>query len=106
MFLKLEAKKIIHSNRKKLLQNKPLKQSDPQKINKPISFLLSVLVGYAFPYFDLWLPISILTSLCRRLKLISSLHSLLIKCSIIGHTNRHERQLEKTRMQNIDPTKR
>ncbi|CAB4404352.1 unnamed protein product [Rhizophagus irregularis] len=84
MFLQLESKKIIRSNQYKILHNKPLKKSDPQKINKTISFLLSVTVGYAFPYFDLWLP-TILSSLCRRPKLISSLHALLTKCSIIGH---------------------
>ncbi|CAB4409047.1 unnamed protein product [Rhizophagus irregularis] len=105
MFLQLESKKIIRSNQYKILHNKPLKKSDPQKINKTISFLLSVTVGYAFPYFDLWLP-TILSSLCRRPKLISSLHALLTKCSIIGHTSRHERRLEKVRMKDIDPTKR
>ncbi|PKK59622.1 hypothetical protein RhiirC2_794577 [Rhizophagus irregularis] len=41
-----------------------------------------------------------------RPKLISSLHALLTKCSIIGHTSRHERRLEKVRMKDIDPTKR
>ncbi|GET55152.1 hypothetical protein GLOIN_2v1761305 [Rhizophagus irregularis DAOM 181602=DAOM 197198] len=105
MLLQLESKKIFRSNRKNKSQNKPLKQSNPQEINKTISFLLSVLIGYAFPYFDLWLPV-VLSSLCRRPKLISSLHALLTKCFIIGHTNRHERRLEKTRMQSIDPTKR
>ncbi|PKC04709.1 hypothetical protein RhiirA5_421879 [Rhizophagus irregularis] len=105
MFLQLESKKIIRSNRKNKLQNKPLKQSNPQEMNKIISFLLSVSIGYAFPYFDLWLPV-ILSSLCRRPKLISSLHALLTKCSVIGYTNRHERRLEKTRMQNVDPAKR
>lgn len=28
------------------------------------------------------------------------------KCSIIGHMNRHERRLEKTRMESADPSKR
>ncbi|POG69339.1 hypothetical protein GLOIN_2v1777165 [Rhizophagus irregularis DAOM 181602=DAOM 197198] len=64
MFLQLELKKIIRSNQYKILHNKPLKKSDPQKINKTISFLLSVTVGYAFPYFDLWLP-TILSSLMK-----------------------------------------
>ncbi|CAB4428284.1 unnamed protein product [Rhizophagus irregularis] len=63
------------------------------------------MVGYAFPYFDLWLP-TILSSLCRRPKLISSLHALLTKCSIIGHTSHHKRRLEKVRMKDIDPIKR
>ncbi|RHZ63303.1 hypothetical protein Glove_330g4 [Diversispora epigaea] len=57
-----------------------------------------------FEKFGEILPI-ILTSLCRRPKLISSLYSLLTKCSILGHTNRHERRLEKNRMQNINSTK-
>ncbi|EXX63431.1 hypothetical protein RirG_152420 [Rhizophagus irregularis DAOM 197198w] len=39
-------------------------------------------------------------------KVISSLHALLTKCLIIGHTSRHERRLEKVRMKDIDPTKR
>ena len=34
------------------------------------------------------------------------MHDLLTKCSIIGHTNRHERRLEKTRMKSADPSKR
>ncbi|RIA92737.1 hypothetical protein C1645_820243 [Glomus cerebriforme] len=85
---------------------KELEDDDFEKLGKlTISFLLSVTVGYAFPYFDLWLP-TILSSLCRRPKLISSLHALLTKCSIIGHTSRHERRLEKARMKDIDPTKR
>ncbi|PKK61624.1 hypothetical protein RhiirC2_791542 [Rhizophagus irregularis] len=105
MFLQLESKKIIRSNQYKILHNKPLKKSDSQKINKTISFLLSVMVGYAFPYFDLWLP-TILSLLCRRPKLISSLHALLTKCSIIEYTSCHERRLEKVRMKDIDPTKR
>ncbi|RHZ70783.1 hypothetical protein Glove_267g23 [Diversispora epigaea] len=102
MFLQLEIKKITRNNQKRILQNKQL---EPQKIYKTISFLLSISIGFAFPYFNLWLS-TILTFLCRRPKLISSLYSLLTKCSILGHTNRHERRLEKNRMQNIDLTKR
>ncbi|RGB30745.1 hypothetical protein C1646_764947 [Rhizophagus diaphanus] len=48
---------------------------------------------------------NVLASLCRRPKLLSSLHDLLTKCSIIGHTNRHKRRLEKIRIKSADPSK-
>ena len=72
---------------------------------KVVSFLASIFVTFTFPSFKIWLP-QIMASLCRKLKLLSSLHALLTKCSIIAHTNRHERQLEKVRMINANPTKR
>src|SRR6266511_4587880 len=97
--------KTIESNRKRYSKNKSLKEFDSQKINHLLSLIISALTNFTFPYLNLWLP-NVLASLCRRPKLISSLHSLLTKCSIIGHTNRHERRLEKARMQNIDSTKR
>ncbi|PKY33084.1 hypothetical protein RhiirB3_451730 [Rhizophagus irregularis] len=82
--------------------------SIPILLKLPTFFMvqtLTLLIGYAFPYFNLWLSV-VLSSLCRRPKLISFLHALLTKCSVIGHTNHHERRLEKIRMQNINPIKR
>ncbi|PKK56971.1 hypothetical protein RhiirC2_798932, partial [Rhizophagus irregularis] len=98
-------RKTAESNRKRLLKEKSLKELDSQKINHLLSLLISALINFTFPYLNLWLP-NVLASLCRRPKLLSSLHDLLTKCSIIGHTNRHERRLEKTRMKSADPSKR
>ncbi|RHZ85387.1 hypothetical protein Glove_66g75 [Diversispora epigaea] len=96
--------KITESNRKQYSNNKPSKKVNLQKVNTLLSLLISSLVNFAFPYSNLWLP-SVLASLCRRPKLLSSLYDLLTKWSIIGRTTRHERRLEKTRMENADPTK-
>ena len=79
--------KTVESNRKRHSDNKPLKKMNLQKVNTLLSLLISSLINFAFPYSNLWLP-SVLASLCRRPKLLSSLHDLLTKCSIIGHTNR------------------
>jgi hypothetical protein len=97
--------KIAELNRKRYSNNKPLKKIDSQKITNFLALFVSSLINFAFPYSNLWLP-NVLASLCRRPRLISSLNDLLTKCSVIGHTTRHERRLEKIRMKDANPSRR
>ncbi|RHZ77244.1 hypothetical protein Glove_184g123 [Diversispora epigaea] len=105
-FINLIAKKKVElTNRKFESQNKPSKQSENTHIIKIVTFLTSVFVTFSFPSLKVWLP-QLMASLSRRPRLLSSFHSLLTKCSVIVHTNRHECRLEKTQMINANPTKR
>jgi len=71
---------------------------------KVVSFLASIFVTFTFSSFKIWLP-QIMANLCWKPKLLTSLHALLTKCSIIAHTNRHKRRLEKVWMINAELAK-
>ena len=97
-------KKLAESNRK----NKTQELSEPTdniRTIKIVLFLVSVFVVFAFPALKVWLP-QVMASLCQKPRLLSSFHALLAKCSVIAHTNRHERRVEKIRIGNVEPTKR
>ncbi|GBC23677.1 uncharacterized protein OCT59_011254 [Rhizophagus irregularis] len=72
---------------------------------KIVTFFVSVLTGIAFPSCNIWLT-NVLSSLARKPKLLSSLHRLLSLWNIVGHSERHERNLEKERINNAVPTQR
>ncbi|EXX53794.1 uncharacterized protein OCT59_002932 [Rhizophagus irregularis] len=72
---------------------------------KIVTFFVSVLTGIAFPSCNIWLT-NVLSSLARKPKLLSSLHRLLSLWNIVGHSEHHERNLEKERINNAVPTQR
>ena len=74
-------------------------------IIKIVTFLASIFINIAFPLYNVWLP-TVLASLAQKPRLISSLHHFLTTCHVIGHTERHERNKEKDRMNNIIPSQR
>ena len=59
----------------------------------------------AFPGLKVWLT-NIMSSLCRKPKLISSLYAILHTANVISHTYSHERRLEKSRLSQINPKNR
>ncbi|RHZ75424.1 hypothetical protein Glove_214g53 [Diversispora epigaea] len=105
LFQKLfEFKKII-TNRKQKQRGNPLKTINLNHIHKIVTLFNSIIFNLAFKNSNLWLP-NILSSLCRKTKLFSSFYKLLVTMGIISHSDRHERRLEKVRMNNINPTER
>ncbi|RHZ83572.1 hypothetical protein Glove_91g99 [Diversispora epigaea] len=91
----ISKKKLKETNHKLKSQNKPLKQFKNIHLIKIVTFLASIFITFTFPSFKIWLP-QVMASLSRRPRLLSSFYVLLVKCSIISHTNRHERRLKKT----------
>uniref|UniRef100_U9T453 Uncharacterized protein n=1 Tax=Rhizophagus irregularis (strain DAOM 181602 / DAOM 197198 / MUCL 43194) TaxID=747089 RepID=U9T453_RHIID len=96
-------KKIIDRQRK--YRKKPLKPLNYEKINKQITFFVSIILNIAFKGWKIWLP-QTMASLCRKPKLLSSLQGILKIVNITSHTQRHERNLEKIRTLLVDPTSR
>ncbi|PKK57315.1 hypothetical protein RhiirC2_826194 [Rhizophagus irregularis] len=93
------------ANEKQLIRKKPTKPLNKIKIKKISTFLTSVIVSLAQKKVKIWLP-TILSSLCRKPRLLSSLHQVLQSVNVVAHTDRHERRLENIRMSAADPTLR
>ncbi|GBC39186.2 hypothetical protein GLOIN_2v1774956 [Rhizophagus irregularis DAOM 181602=DAOM 197198] len=98
-------KKLEISNRKSKSRNKLLKQFDEQQLIKIVTFFVSVLIGIAFPYLQVWFT-KVLLSLSRKPKLNQQFRHLLSTLQISGHTDGQERKLEKVRMKSINPCQR
>ncbi|PKC52752.1 hypothetical protein RhiirA1_480766, partial [Rhizophagus irregularis] len=98
-------KKLEISNRKSKSRNKLLKQFDEQQLIKIVTFFVSVLIGIAFPYLQVWFT-QVLSSLSRKPKLNQQFRRLLSTLQISGHTDGQERKLEKVRMKSINPCQR
>ncbi|GBC39514.2 hypothetical protein GLOIN_2v1480545 [Rhizophagus irregularis DAOM 181602=DAOM 197198] len=102
---KLQEKKIEISNRQQKKRNKPLQTVNHKKLTKVVTFITSILIGFAFPSLKIWLP-RVLASLVRRPRLLSSLCQLLTMCHVTSHIDRYERKLANVRMKNANPTQR
>ena len=72
---------------------------------KTVTFITSMLLGLAFPHLKIWLP-RVLASLGRMPKLLGSFRQLLAICHVSSHSDRHERKLAKTRMEESNPANR
>ncbi|RGB21863.1 hypothetical protein C1646_822773 [Rhizophagus diaphanus] len=70
-------KKLINLNKKQKQCEKPLKQLDVEHITKCVTFFASLIISMAFPYLG-----------------------------ICGHTDSNEHQIEKQRMDKVNPTER
>jgi len=90
----------IQITRKKL--PKPVNQI---KIKKISTFLTSTILSLSQKKVKIWLP-TILSSLCRKPCLLSSLHQVLQSVNVVAHTDCHERRLECKRMSAANPTLR
>ncbi|PKY62217.1 hypothetical protein RhiirA4_488323, partial [Rhizophagus irregularis] len=67
-------KKIVDQQRKH--RKKPLKPLNYEKINKQVTFFVSIILNIAFKGWKIWLPRT-MASLCRKPKLLSSLQGIL-----------------------------
>ena len=68
-------------------------------------FIISMILSITFPGIDIWLT-HIMSSICRKPKLLSSLYTILCTAGVVSHTQRHERRLKKVRMDKINPKER
>ena len=59
----------------------------------------------AFPSINVWLT-HIISSLYKKLKLITSLYAILHTANVISYTQFHESRLEKSRINKVDPKDR
>ena len=64
-----------------------------------------MILSITFPKVDIWLT-HIMSSLCRKPNLLSSLYTILCTAGVVSHTQRHERRLEKVRLEKIKPEER
>lgn len=105
MIITLEKKKHEVINRKRKQRNLELKPFDTFHAEKKSTFLASVILTIAFPGVNIWFT-HVLSSLCRKPKLLSSLYAILYTANVVSHTQSHERRLEKMRMRESQPEKR
>ena len=62
---------------------------------KTVTFIISILLGLAFPHLKIWLP-RVLASLSHMPRLLGSFRQLLTVCHVSSHSDRHKRKLAKT----------
>src|SRR5581483_8364574 len=105
LFIEIFKRKLAVSNKKRKHRGQYTKTLPENTIIKIVTFFVSVLVGIAFPSCGIWLT-NVLSSLARKPKLLSSLHHLLTVWNVIGHSERHERNLEGERINKVIPTQR
>jgi hypothetical protein len=91
--------------RKRKERNLPSPQLDEKKIMKISLFFASVLLGIAFPRWKIWFT-HILSSLCRRPKMVGSLHKILHEVNVVSYVKDHEVRVQKKRMSVTDPRTR
>ncbi|RIB26762.1 hypothetical protein C2G38_2138146 [Gigaspora rosea] len=87
--LKEKRRQVLARKRKE--RNLPSPQLDEKKIGKTSLFFISVLLGIAFPRWKIWFT-HILSSLCRRPKMIGSLHKILHEVNVVSYVRDHEFQ--------------
>ena len=105
MLIEIFKWKLAVSNKKRKQQEQIIKILSENTVTKIVTFFVSVLTGITFPSCDIWLT-NVLSSLARKPKLLSSLHRLLTLWNVIGHSERHERNQERDRINNTVPTQR
>ncbi len=105
LLVEIFKRKLVVSNKKRKYRGQNTKTLPENTIIKIVTFFVSVLVGIAFPSCGIWLT-NVLSSLARKPKLLSSLHRLLTVWNVIGHSERHERNLERERINKVIPTQR
>ncbi|GET01797.1 hypothetical protein GLOIN_2v1482460 [Rhizophagus clarus] len=76
-----------------------------EPIMKTVTFITSMLLGLAFPHLKIWLP-RVLANLSHMPRLLGSFRQLLTVCHVSSHSDRHERKLAKTRMEESNPSNR
>ncbi|RHZ88406.1 hypothetical protein Glove_23g147 [Diversispora epigaea] len=101
----LYQKKLMVCNWQRKRHEKSLKTTNFEEIIKIVTFITSILLGLVFPYLKIWLP-RVLTSLSRIPRLLGSFRQILTVYHVTSHTDRYERKLAKTRIENSDSTKR
>ena len=77
------------ANVKLISRKKPTKPVNQIKIKKISSFLTSIILSLSQKKVKIWLP-TILSSLCRKPRLLSSLHQVLQSVNVVAHTDCHE----------------
>lgn len=78
---------------------------DTTRSEKISTFMISVLLTVGFPSVNIWLT-HMLSSLCHKPNLQSSVYAVLCTANVVSHTSRHEKRLEKARKKKADPKQR
>lgn len=80
-------------------------QLNIKKIQKIVIFICSIIITIGFKNTKIWLT-RMISSLCRKPRLFTTLHDFLSLVNVAGVTRRYERSLETQRMELADPTLR
>ncbi|PKC70635.1 hypothetical protein RhiirA1_454521 [Rhizophagus irregularis] len=95
------ANKIAKSRKKEYVP----KEVNQKKVQKISIMLSSIILTIGFTNTSFWLT-QTLASLCRKPRLLSSLHQILESVGIISHSISYERKLEAIRMSTSNPQSR
>jgi hypothetical protein len=93
------------ANKKQITRKQQIKSVNQIKVKKISTFLTSTILSLSQKKVKIWLP-TILSSLCRKPRLLSLLHQVLQSVNVVAHTDHHERRLEYKRMTAANPTSR
>ena len=105
LFTILERRKYLILEQKRRQRGSTSKPLDTQNLTKRVGFIVSIIVTIAFPGWKIWLT-TIMASLCRKPKLLSSLQNILRIVGITSHSAQHEGCLEKQRLLVANPKKK
>jgi len=101
----LQKKKYEVVTKKRIQRGLQVKAFDTIRVTKIVVFLISVILNIAFPGTNIWLT-HIMSSLCRKPKLLSSLYAILCTANVVSHTQCYKRRLEKIRTSEVTPEDR
>jgi hypothetical protein len=98
----LQEKKLDIANKKRRQRGSPPIALKEDVVTKISVFLVSIILTIAFRGWKIWLT-DVMSSLCRRPKLISSLQALLRVAHVVSHSRKHQVQLERRQMSQTNP---
>jgi hypothetical protein len=101
----IQEKKLAVVNRKRKQRGLNPAVVNEDLITKISVFLVSILLTIAFRKWKIWLT-NIMSSLCRRPKLMHYLRALLRTVNVVSYTHKHQVRVEKKQMSEVDPRER
>ncbi|RIB19593.1 hypothetical protein C2G38_2136489 [Gigaspora rosea] len=101
----IKEKKLMVLARKRKERNEPPPQLDTKKIDAISLFFVSVILTIAFPRWKIWFT-HILSSLCRRPKMLGVLYKILYTVRVVSYARDHEVRTQKKRMLAVEPQSR
>ncbi|CAG8700383.1 2666_t:CDS:2, partial [Cetraspora pellucida] len=104
LIISIQKKKWTIVERKQR-QCQQLKDFDDKRALKISTFLISVILTVTFPNTNIWIT-HILSSLCQKPNMQSSLYAILCMANVVAHSARYERKIEKDRQICYDPKER
>jgi hypothetical protein len=101
----IQRKKLAVVNKKRKQRERDPAVIKEDLITRISVFLVSILLTIAFRKWKIWLT-NVMSSLCRRPKLMHHLRALLRTVNVVSYTHSHQVQVERKQMSEVNPRER